>query len=109
MLAEKPTSGLSLYVIAERELSRKYWVAGGGASGSTDPASGSYTSNSNRFCGLVLVPRPRIGFGVSFSISGNSWVGHHPAERFMARKSTSVVVEVQSCLQQRPKEGEKFF
>src|SRR5208283_5085770 len=91
MLAEKPTSGLSLYVIAERELSRKYWVAGGGASGSADPASGSYTSSSKRLGGLVLVPRPRIGFGFSFSMCGSSWVGHHPAERFMGWKSTSVV------------------
>src|SRR5260370_18687683 len=61
MLASKPTSGLSLVAMIERDESLKNCVAGAALSCSPASGSGSYARRSNRLVGLSEAPRPCRG------------------------------------------------
>jgi len=67
MLASKPTSGLSLNVISDRDASFKNCVLTAPSSSQMDSRIGRYASRSNRFGGFSVVPLPRVGlrFGCS--------------------------------------------
>src|SRR3954462_6915533 len=60
MLASKPTSGLSLYVMMERVVSLRNTVSGEGSSGSSHSET-AYEVCSNRLPGFPAAPRPRTG------------------------------------------------